>query len=70
MIQDPMPVIPEKEYKRRWAAVQDLMGRLDLDLILAYADDRAIFGPSSTASLAKGMVISIDIPIFNTPWGA
>lgn len=28
-----------------------------------------IFGPSSSAELKKDMVISIDIPIFNTPWG-
>lgn len=64
-----MPVIAEEEYKRRWAAVQDLMGRRNLDLILAYADDRVIFGSTSTASLAKDMVISVDIPMFNTPWG-
>ena len=28
-----------------------------------------IFGPSSPATLAENMVISIDIPVFNTPWG-
>jgi Xaa-Pro aminopeptidase len=28
-----------------------------------------IFGPSSPARLKKDMVISIDIPMFNTPWG-
>ncbi len=28
-----------------------------------------IFGPSSEAELAEDMVISIDIPLFNTPWG-
>ncbi len=28
-----------------------------------------IFGPSSTAVLKKDMIISIDIPLFNTPWG-
>jgi Xaa-Pro aminopeptidase len=28
-----------------------------------------IFGPSSPATLAEDMVISIDIPMFNTPWG-
>jgi Xaa-Pro aminopeptidase len=28
-----------------------------------------IFGPSSPATLEEGMVISIDIPMFNTPWG-
>ena len=28
-----------------------------------------IFGPSSPATLKENMVISIDIPLFNTPWG-
>ncbi len=28
-----------------------------------------IFGPSSEARLKKAMVISVDIPLFNTPWG-
>lgn len=28
-----------------------------------------IFGPSSAAMLKENMVISIDIPLFNTPWG-
>jgi Xaa-Pro aminopeptidase len=28
-----------------------------------------IFGPSSPARLREDMIISIDIPLFNTPWG-
>ena len=28
-----------------------------------------IFGPSSPATLKENMVITIDIPLFNTPWG-
>jgi len=28
-----------------------------------------IFGPSSPAVLAENMIISVDIPLFNTPWG-
>jgi len=28
-----------------------------------------IFGPSSSAVLRQNMVISIDIPMFNAPWG-
>jgi Xaa-Pro aminopeptidase len=28
-----------------------------------------IFGPSSAATLEEGMVVSIDIPVFNAPWG-
>ena len=28
-----------------------------------------IFGPSSAAHLEEDMVLSIDIPLFNAPWG-
>jgi Xaa-Pro aminopeptidase len=28
-----------------------------------------IFGPSNDAKLERDMVISVDIPLFNTPWG-
>ena len=28
-----------------------------------------IFGPGSREVLRENMVISVDIPIFNTPWG-
>ena len=28
-----------------------------------------IFGPSSNALIEEGMVISVDIPLFNAPWG-
>jgi Xaa-Pro aminopeptidase len=28
-----------------------------------------IFGPSSAARFRKDMIISVDIPLFNTPWG-
>lgn len=28
-----------------------------------------IFGPSSPALLEKDMIVSIDIPLFNAPWG-
>ncbi len=28
-----------------------------------------IFGPASPPVLEEDMVISIDIPVFNTPWG-
>ncbi len=28
-----------------------------------------IFGPSSPALLKENMIISIDIPMFNAPWG-
>ncbi len=28
-----------------------------------------IFGPSSRAIIKKNMIISVDIPMFNAPWG-
>jgi Xaa-Pro aminopeptidase len=28
-----------------------------------------IFGPSSSAVILPGMIISVDIPLFNAPWG-
>ena len=28
-----------------------------------------IFGPTRTDLIQAGMVLSIDIPVFNTPWG-
>ena len=28
-----------------------------------------IFGPTSTGSLEERMVLSVDIPCFNAPWG-
>jgi Xaa-Pro aminopeptidase len=28
-----------------------------------------IFGPSSAAALLPDMIISVDIPLFNAPWG-
>ena len=39
-----LPEIPGEEYGERWAAAQRLMADLGLDLLLAYADDRATFG--------------------------
>jgi Xaa-Pro aminopeptidase len=28
-----------------------------------------IFGPSSAAQLKKDMIVSVDIPLFDAPWG-
>lgn len=36
--------IPREEYKERWAAVRSVMKENDLDVILAYSDDRATHG--------------------------
>lgn len=38
------PVIPREEYPSRWQKVQTILKEQDLDLILAYADDRATYG--------------------------
>lgn len=38
------PTIPRQEFLARWSRVQHLMDSLALDLLLAYADDRAVFG--------------------------
>ena len=38
------PVIPREEYPLRWQKVQKVLEDMQLDLILAYADDRATYG--------------------------
>lgn len=47
------PVIPADEYPERWRRVQNLMEREALDLLVAYADDRAVFGPAHARWLAN-----------------
>ena len=54
------PVIPVEEYPQRWEKVQKLMKELDLDIVLAYADDRATFGAAHARWLA-------DIPVHFEP---
>jgi Xaa-Pro aminopeptidase len=46
------PVIPQEEYPARWRRVQEMMRARSLDLVLAYADDRATFGPAHARWLA------------------
>lgn len=48
-----MPVIPAEEYPHRWVRVQEMMARQKLDLVAAYADDRAVFGPAHARWLAN-----------------
>src|SRR3990172_7039955 len=38
------PTIPILEYPQRWAKAQAMMAEHDLDVLVAYADDRATFG--------------------------
>ena len=49
---DPLPTIPAQEYPERWASVQRMMEQHGLELVLAYADDRATFGPAHARWLA------------------
>jgi len=54
------PVIPPEEFPRRWCQVQALMQAEDLDLLLAYGNDRAVFGPAHVRWMA-------DIPVHFEP---
>lgn len=46
------PTIPPAEYPLRWRRVQALLAERELDLVVAYADDRATFGPAHARWLA------------------
>ena len=46
------PQIPAGEYPVRWSRVQTLLAERDLDLLVAYADDRATFGAAHARWLA------------------
>ncbi|MGA2513356.1 MAG: Xaa-Pro peptidase family protein [Candidatus Limnocylindrales bacterium] len=46
------PHIPATEYPERWRRVQAMMAAQDLDFLVAYADDRASFGPAHARWLA------------------
>ncbi len=50
------PIIPRDEYTSRWARVQRMMKEYALDLVIAYADDRAVFGPAHARWLANFLV--------------
>ncbi len=47
------PTIPPEEYPQRWGRVQEMMVRQQLDLLVAHADDRAVFGPAHARWLAN-----------------
>ena len=47
------PTIPAVEYPTRWNKVQAMLAELDLDYLVAYADDRATFGPAHARWLAN-----------------
>lgn len=47
------PTVPVAEYRQRWRNVQVLMAARELDFLVAYADDRAVFGPAHARWLAN-----------------
>ena len=47
------PTIPVAEYRQRWRNVQTLLAERELDFLVAYADDRAVFGPAHARWLAN-----------------
>lgn len=47
------PTIAADEFLQRWAGVQQMMQAHALDLLIAYADDRAVFGPAHARWLAN-----------------
>jgi Xaa-Pro aminopeptidase len=53
MNKNTMPSIPAEEYLSRWARVQQMMEVENLDLLVAYADDRAVFGAAHARWLAN-----------------
>lgn len=53
MNKDSKPSIPIEEYPIRWARVQQMMRLENLDLLVAYADDRAVFGAAHARWLAN-----------------
>lgn len=50
---DLKPIIPLEEYRERWRKVQAMMTQQQLELLVAYADDRAVFGPAHARWLAN-----------------
>lgn len=46
------PVIPEEEFLKRWTRVQEVMEKNRLDLLVAYADDHAVYGAAYSRWLA------------------
>ena len=47
------PVIPMEEYPSRWDRARKIMRSCSLDLLVAYADDRAVFGPAHARYFAN-----------------
>ena len=54
------PVIAREEYPQRWEKARGVMEKLNLDFLVAYADDRATFGPAHARWL-------VDFPVHFEP---
>ena len=69
--QSALPTIPASEYPKRWQKVQSMMAEQNLDFLVAYADDRATFGPAHARWLANFPVhfepACVLIPAHGTP---
>lgn len=48
-----LPTLSDHEFHRRWAAVQEAMEARNLDLLLAFGDDHAVFGPAHVRYLSN-----------------
>jgi Xaa-Pro aminopeptidase len=64
------PTIPTSEYPQRWQRVQAMMREQNLDLLVAYADDRAVFGPAHARWLANFPVHFEPVCILIAPTGS
>lgn len=53
LLEQERPIIPPEEYPLRWEKVQRMMREHELDLVVAYADDRATAGPAHARWLAN-----------------
>ena len=53
LLKNHKPSIPAAEYPERWKKVQLMMEEQELDILIAYADDRATFGPAHARWLAN-----------------
>lgn len=48
-----LPILPRQEFERRWREAQEAMQTMRLDVLLAYGDDHAVFGPAHVRYLAN-----------------
>lgn len=70
MDKDSSPSIPAEEFPIRWARVQQMMVQENLDLLVAYADDRAVFGAAHARWLANFPVHFEPVCVLLFPDGA